>query len=88
MFIRWSRHAKERFAERAIKLGINYGELEFEIKQQKVKWKIENEKVKTVFKIQESLMTAVKKETEEFIHVITLWEADELEAKEWKIKMK
>ncbi|MBU0635559.1 hypothetical protein KKE06_00870 [Candidatus Micrarchaeota archaeon] len=86
MLIRWSRHSKQRFAERAAKLGINYGEIELAVKKQKVKLKEGKKKFKTIFKIEETLLTAVKIETKEFIHVLTLWEANEKEVEQWKKK--
>ena len=88
MLVRWSLHAKHRFAERAIKLGINYGDIEFEIKKQEVKIKEELNKFKTIFKTGNSILTAVKIETKEYIHVLTLWEANEREAEIWKKKKK
>jgi len=75
-----------RFAERAVALGINYGDIEFEIKRQLVKIKIEKNKFKTIFETGGKLLTAIKIETKEFIHVLTLWEASELEGEEWKKK--
>ncbi|MFH0714718.1 MAG: hypothetical protein V1847_02935 [Candidatus Diapherotrites archaeon] len=84
MLVRWSLHAKHRFAERAAKLGINYGEIEWEVKKQKVRVKEGVDKFKTVFKIQGELLTAVKIETREYIHVLTLWEANEKEVELWK----
>lgn len=86
MLVRWSLHAKHRFAERAIKLGINYGDIEFEIKKQRVKIKEGKSRFKTIFKIEPHLLTAVKLETKEFIHVLTLWEANEMEAAIWSKK--
>lgn len=86
MLVRWSRHAKWRFAERAICLGINYGGIEFEIKRQIVKISIAKNKFKTVFEIGSKVFTAVKVEKKDFIHVLTLWEASEKEAEEWKKK--
>ncbi|MFH1588770.1 MAG: hypothetical protein ABIA76_05530 [Candidatus Diapherotrites archaeon] len=86
MLVRWSLHAKHRFAERAAKLGIPYGEIELEIRKQKVKIKEGKNKFKTIFKIEDGLLTAVKIEKKDFIHVLTLWEANELEANLWKKK--
>lgn len=86
MLIRWSLHAKHRFAERAAKYGINYGEIELEIKKQRAKAKLDKNKYKTIFKIADIILTAVKIETNDFIHVITLWEATEQEAKLWRSK--
>ncbi|MDO8647931.1 MAG: hypothetical protein Q7R70_05985 [Candidatus Diapherotrites archaeon] len=79
-------HAKQRFAERAVMLGINYGELEFAIKKQLIKIKEEKDRIKTIFKIGETVLTAVKIEKKEFIHVLTLWEASEKEVELWKKK--
>lgn len=84
MMVSWSRHAKLRFAERALMLGINYGDIEFEIKRQEVKLKEDKNKFKTIFKIQDSMLTAVKTETDEYIHVLTLWESSDEEAQLWK----
>lgn len=86
MLIRWSSHAKHRFAERAVKLGINYGDIEFEIKKQEIKIKEDQNRFKTIFKTGGSLLTAVKIETKEYIHVLTLWESNEQEATIWKKK--
>jgi hypothetical protein len=84
MMVSWSRHAKLRFAERALMLGINYGDIEFEIKRQEVKLKEDKNKFKTIFKIQDSMLTAVKTETDEYIHVLTLWESSDEETQLWK----
>jgi hypothetical protein len=84
MLIRWSKHSKERFAERAIKDGINYGEVEYEIKKQKVKIKEDENKFKTIFKIKKNYLTAIKLENQEYIHVLTLWESNEKEVEIWK----
>ena len=86
MFVRWSLHAKHRFAERAIKLGVNYGDIEFEIKKQKFKVRVEKNKFKTVFAIRDVLLTAVKLENRKFVHVLTLWESNEKEVELWKKK--
>lgn len=86
MLVRWSRHAKQRFAERAAKYGLNYGDLELEVKKQKVRIREEKNKVRTIFRIQDNILTVVKIESKDFIHVLTLWEANEEEAKLWKKK--
>lgn len=86
MLIRWSKHAKLRFAERAAHYGLNYGELELAVRKQEFRVKQETNKFKTIFKIQSNLITAVKIETKEFIHVLTLWEANEDEVELWKKK--
>ena len=86
MLVRWSLHAKHKFAERAAMLGLNYGEIELAIKKQLVRIKEEKDRFKTIFKIRDSLLTAIKIEKREFIHVVTLWEASEREAQIWKGK--
>ena len=86
MLVRWSRHAKMRFAERAVYLGINYGDIELEIKRQSLKIKIAKNKFKTIFAIGAKFLTAIKIEKKDFIHVLTLWEASESETEEWKEK--
>ncbi len=86
MLILWSRHAKEMFAERAVKLGINYGEIELIIKKQEVKIKEAEKRFKTVFKIMNEMLTVVKIETKEFIHIVTLWESNQQEVEAWKKK--
>ena len=86
MLIRWSRHSKQRFAERALKEGINYGEIEFEIKKQSIKIREENNRKKTIFKIGNHFLTAIKIETKEYIHVLTLWESSEKEVSIWNKK--
>ncbi len=86
MIVRWSRHAKEKFAERAVKLGINYGDIEFEIKKQRIKLNEGNSKFKTIFKTGENILTAIKIEKKEFMHILTLWEANEKEVEIWKKK--
>jgi hypothetical protein len=86
MFISWSKHAKIRFAERVIKDGINYGDIEFEIKRQKVKVKEEKNKFKTIFKIGQNFLTAIKIEKKDFIHVLTIWDSNEKEVEIWNKK--
>lgn len=86
MIVRWSRHAEHMFAERAAKFGITYGEIELEIKKQKVRIKEAKNRFKTVFKTGDFILTAVKIETKKFIHVLTLWEANEKEVEKWKRK--
>lgn len=85
MIVSWSLHAQDRFAERILKYNINYGDIEFEVKRQKVKTKDEN-KIKTIFRINPIFITVVKKETKDYICVLTLWESSEEEEKIWKMK--
>ncbi len=86
MLIRWSRHSKQRYAERAAKYGLNYGELELAVKKQEFRIKEAKNKFKTIFKIKDNILSAVKVESKEFIHVLTLWEANEKEVELWKKK--
>ncbi|MFH1587466.1 MAG: hypothetical protein ABID38_06430 [Candidatus Diapherotrites archaeon] len=86
MLIRWSKHAKQRFAERAAKHGLNYGEIELAVKKQEVKVAEGKNRFKTIFKVQGEILTAVKIETKKFIHVLTLWEANEKEVEKWRRK--
>ena len=84
MIVNWTRHAKQRYAERAARCGLNYGELEQAIKKQEFRIKELKDKIKTIFKIQNNFMTAVKTESKEQIYVLTLWESNEEEAELWK----
>lgn len=86
MIVSWSRHAKLRFAERAAMLGINYGDIEFEIKRQKIRIKEAENKFKTIFQVGKNIFSAVKIDGKNFIHVLTLWEANEKEVELWKKK--
>ena len=86
MIVRWSRHAKERFAERAARFGINYGEIELKVKKQEFRIKEAKNKIRTIFSIEGIFLTAVKAETKKFIHVLTLWESNEEEVEKWKKK--
>ncbi|PIU21405.1 MAG: hypothetical protein COT15_02480 [Candidatus Diapherotrites archaeon CG08_land_8_20_14_0_20_34_12] len=67
-------------------MGINYAEIELEVKKQKLKIREELNKIKTIFKIGNSVLTAVKIEKKSFIRVLTLWESNEKEAGLWKKK--
>jgi len=69
-----------------VRLGINYAEIELEVKKQKLKIREELNKIKTIFKIGNSVLTAVKIEKKSFIRVLTLWESNEKEAGLWKKK--
>ncbi|HOW29091.1 MAG TPA: hypothetical protein PK685_00210 [archaeon] len=85
MIVTWSLHAQDRFIERVAKYNINYGDVEFEVKKQKVKIK-EEDKIKTIFKIPPIFLTIIKKETKEYILILTLWESSEEEERLWKTK--
>ncbi|MBU1930447.1 hypothetical protein KJ972_02995 [Candidatus Micrarchaeota archaeon] len=60
MLIRWSRHSKQRFAERAAKLGINYGEIELAVKKQKVKLKEGKKKIQNNFQNRRNIIDSSK----------------------------
>ena len=86
MLVRWALHAKYRFAERAARFGINYGEIELAIKKQEIRIKEGRNKIRTIFKIGDTILAAVKIEKPSFVHVLTLWEANESEVERWKRK--
>jgi len=83
MFVKWRKHSRERFAQRMAQFGINYGDIEFEIKRQEVKFFLGGKKFKTIFKIGNLFITAIKVESPEMIFVLTLWESSEKEVFEW-----
>jgi len=86
MNVVWTRHARQRFFERSLKYGINYGEVEQNLLKQKVKQKQKDGTIKTIFQILEYCFTAIKKETKKYIKVISIWEANEKEVMLWKKK--
>ena len=61
MLVRWSRHAKARFAERAVSLGINYGDIEFAIKKQRVRIKVRAYDNKVIDQSVRTIIDSVKK---------------------------
>ena len=85
MILTWTKHARLRYAERALKYNLNYGDLELEIKEQRVKVK-QNNNIKTIFQINNSFFTAIKKETNDYLLVLTVWESNEDEVDLWKKK--
>ena len=86
MQVVWTKHARQRFFERSLKYGINYGEVEQNVIKQEVKEKQKEGTIKTVFKIMEYYFTAIKEETKKYINVISIWESNEEEVKLWKKK--
>jgi len=86
MDIIWTRHARERFFERALMYGINVGEAEQNILKQRVKEKQKNNTIKTIFKILDYYFTVIKEETKKYINVVSIWEANEKEVQLWKKK--
>ena len=86
MKIVWSRHARERFFERSLIYGINLGEADQNILEQKVKEKQKDGAIKTIFKVLDCFFTVIKEETKKQINVISIWESNEKEAGLWKKK--
>jgi hypothetical protein len=86
MRIVWSRHARERFFERALVHGINLGEVEKNVIKQEVKQKEKNGKIKIIFKIFEKYFTVIKEETKILINIVSIWESNEKEVLLWKKK--
>ena len=85
--VNWSRHSKQRFAERAVRYGVNYGDLEMKVVKQEVRVKEPGkDKFKAVFGLGENVFSVVKLDRKKFIHVLTLWEANEEEVRLWKKK--
>jgi hypothetical protein len=85
MVVTWTKHARLRYAERALKYNLTYGDLELELKKQRVKLK-QNNNIKTIFQINNSFFTAIKKETNDYLLVLTVWESNEDEVDLWKKK--
>jgi hypothetical protein len=84
MDVEWSRHAREKFLMRSMLYGVNYGDVEFEIKRQIVKQKQEGNKIKTIFYLMNRHFTVIKSETKTLIEVITIWESNEKEVELWE----
>jgi len=85
MLVNWSKHAQLRVMERAAKFGLNYGDFDIEIKEQRV-WFVEGDCIKTIFVVGGKFFTVIKEETEKYIEVITLWESNLVEVEMWKKK--
>lgn len=87
MRVRWTIHSHESFGTRALILGINYGDIELEIKKQSFKIRIEGNKFKTIFMVQKALFTVIKIEIGDRIKILTLWESNQKEQKLWKNRL-
>ena len=83
MMVQWSAHSKEKFAERVLALGFNYGEIEIEIKHQTVRLSLGGKKYKTIFRLFGSFITVVKIDFPKKIYVLTVWESNQKEVDEW-----
>ena len=86
MDVVWKRHSRERFFERLLIYGINYGEVEYNIINQKVREEQKDGTIKAIFKVLDYYFTVIKKETEKYIDVITMWEANQNEVELWHKK--
>ncbi|HIH15959.1 MAG TPA: hypothetical protein HA252_00980 [Candidatus Diapherotrites archaeon] len=85
----WTAHAQLRFAEKAAKYGINYGDIEMEVVRQKVRLREPGkDKFKTIFKVLNCFLTVVKVERKNLVHVLTLWESNENEVNKWRKTVK
>lgn len=85
MEVKWKLHADDRFWQRILRLGIERDELNYEIKRQKVRFiQLSNQTIKTIFCINNMIITAIKTENEKVIHVLTMWESSEHEVELWK----
>lgn len=94
MEVFWTKHALERFTERALLYGFTRTELEMIIKKQVVRFKKGfSEKYKkncfeTVGLVANRFFTVQKAENKKKIIVITLWESNEREVNAWFLKQK
>lgn len=86
MDVVWTRHARERFFERSLKYGISYDDVEYNVKEQKVR-KVQSEgTIKTIFKILEYYFTVIKEETKKYINIVSIWESNQEEVMIWEKK--
>ncbi|MFH0905945.1 MAG: hypothetical protein V1824_01245 [archaeon] len=86
MIVNWSRHCRLRVMERIASYNIYYGDMESEIIKQVIKIKQDSNLIKTIFKVDDIYLTAIKKENKTFLKVITIWESTQEEAEIWKKK--
>ncbi len=84
--VEWSIHAKQRFFERSLMHGINYGDVEKNVLEQKVKQMQKEGKIKTIFCIEDKFFTVIKAENRNSLGVISIWESNEEEVNLWKKK--
>jgi hypothetical protein len=84
MIIAWTRHINARFLERVLGKGIDEGEIELAVVEQKVAFRQPGrETIKTVFPAGKIMITVVKKEKPGHITIVSIWESDENEEKIW-----
>ncbi|MCX6804310.1 MAG: hypothetical protein NTY48_07150 [Candidatus Diapherotrites archaeon] len=83
MLVRWGMHAKQRFLERVLMHGLDYGDFEFKLNAQVVKIR-EGNLVRTIFEVNGIVFTVIKEETTSYIEVITMWESNKKEVDLWK----
>jgi hypothetical protein len=92
--IYWTKHALERFIERALIHGFTRTEIEIAIKKQEIKIpkgfdeKYGKEKIETICLVADKYLTIQKAESKKEIIVITLWESNEKEVKTWFSRQK
>ena len=90
MKVYWSKHAKKRFFERAVRYDLTEDEVELEVIGQKIKInegfdeEYGTEKFKTIFKTRGIFLTVEKAEAEKHIRIITLWESSQEEIEKWQ----
>ncbi|HLC92523.1 MAG TPA: hypothetical protein VJH23_02340 [archaeon] len=84
MRVDWSFHAKERWLEKFGHHGIYFQDVEDHIIVQKIRILEGEGKFRTIFKIGNSFVTAIKIEKEKKIKVITIWASNSREVLIWK----
>jgi hypothetical protein len=83
MLVRWTVHSQDKFAERILLLGLNYGDIEVEVVKQRVRVYLEKNKYKSIMSINGKFITAVKVDAKDYIEILTLWESNAKEVSEW-----
>jgi len=84
MIITWTQHVKVRFLERMLKEGIDEGEIDLAVLEQKVAFRQPGKTtIKTVFSVGKVMITVIKREKPGEIRVVSIWESSEEEVKTW-----
>ena len=85
MEVNWRLHADDRFWQRIMRFGIERDELDYEIKLQKLRFiQDSNQTIKTIFCIQNIVITVIKSENKKTIDILTMWESNKKEEEIWK----
>jgi len=90
----WTRHALERFVERALLYGFSRTEFEVFVKKQEVRISkgfdelYKKEKFETIGLVAKKFFTVHKAEDNKTIIVITLWESNAGDVDLWFLKQK